>query len=74
MVHRHLNHQGFTLAAIDDLISRGGREDWMELREAVLRDKAILEKVLRVCRARVADPRAQRYHFWMHYAEGKAAT
>jgi hypothetical protein len=22
-----------------------------------------------VCRHRVADPYAQRYHFWMHYAE-----
>jgi hypothetical protein len=29
----------------------------------------MLEKVLRVCQAHVADPYAQRYHFWMHYAE-----
>jgi hypothetical protein len=29
----------------------------------------VLEKVLRVCRAHVADRYAQRYHFWMHYAE-----
>jgi hypothetical protein len=31
MLHRHLNHQGFTLAAIDDVISRGGWNDWAEL-------------------------------------------
>jgi hypothetical protein len=28
----------------------------------------VLEKIARVCRARVSDPYAQRYHFWMHYA------
>ena len=74
MVHRHLNHQELTLAAIDDVISRGNRKDWAGLREAVLADPAILRKVLRVCRAQVADPRAQRYHFWLHYAEERAAA
>ena len=28
-----------------------------------------LEKILRVCQAHVADPYAQRYHFWKAYAE-----
>jgi hypothetical protein len=74
MIHRHLNHQGLTLAAIDDVISRGRREDWAELREAVLAEKALLKKVLKVCRAHVADPRAQRYHFWMNYAEERLAA
>jgi hypothetical protein len=69
MLHRHLNHQQFTLAAIDDVIGRGKREDWVELRSAALRDRPVLEKVLRVCRARVGDPYAQRYHFWKQYAE-----
>jgi hypothetical protein len=69
MIHRHLNHEGLTLAAIDDVISRGKRKDWEELRLAVLANPAYLEKVRRVCRARIADPRAQRYHFWMYYAE-----
>ncbi|UHD16086.1 hypothetical protein [Thiocapsa bogorovii] len=50
MIHRHLNHQGFTLAAIDDLISRGRWRDWAELRQAVLADRALLDKVERVCR------------------------
>jgi hypothetical protein len=74
MVHRHLNHQELTLAAIDDVISRGNRKDWAGLREAVLADPACLKKVLQVCRAHVADPRAQRYHFWMHYAQERIAA
>lgn len=69
VLHRHLAHQKFTLAAIDDIIARGKRQDWAELRRAALDDRAIMEKVLRVCQAHVADPYAQRYHFWKHYAE-----
>jgi hypothetical protein len=69
MLHRHLTHQQFTLAAIDDVIARGKRRDWAELRRAVLQDRAVLEKVLRVCQAHIADPYAQRYHFWKYYAE-----
>jgi hypothetical protein len=69
MEHRHLNHQQLTLAAIDDVIARGERPHWAELRRAALEDRAIMEKVLHVCRAHVGDPYAQRYHFWKHYAE-----
>lgn len=69
MLHRHLNHQTFTLAAIDDAISRGKRQDWVELRRATLEDRLVLQKVLRVCKAHVGDPYAQRYHFWKQYAE-----
>jgi hypothetical protein len=71
MLHRHLNHQGFTLAAIDDVIARGKRRDWAELRLAALADPSVLEKILRVCNAHVADPYEQRYHFWKQYAEQK---
>ena len=39
------------------------------LRRAALADRALLEKVLRVCQVHVADPYAQRYHFWKQYAE-----
>jgi hypothetical protein len=74
MIHRHLNHRQWTLAAIDDVIARGNREDWAALRKAVLAGPAVLKKVLQVCRAQVADPRAQRYHFWLHYAEERAAA
>lgn len=44
MLHRHLNHQRFTLAAIDDIISRGQWQDWVELRRAVLSDPALLDE------------------------------
>lgn len=73
MLHRHLNHQEFTLAAIDDIIARGKRRDWAALRTALLADPSIREKILRVCAAHVADPYAQRYHFWNHYAQRKFA-
>ncbi|NCC30918.1 MAG: hypothetical protein EOM24_02715 [Chloroflexia bacterium] len=69
MHHRHLNHQQFTLAAIDNIIGRGKRQDWAVLRTALLADPTIREKVLRVCAAHSTDPYAQRYHFWKHYAE-----
>ena len=69
MLHRHLTHQQYTLAAIDDVIARGKRKDWAELRRAALADRTVLEKVVRVCQAHTADPYAQRYHFWQHYAE-----
>jgi len=69
VIHRHLTHQQFTLAAIDDIIARGQRRDWAALRRAALADRTVLEKVLRVCQAHVTDPYAQRYHFWKQYAE-----
>ncbi len=69
MLHRHLNHQQFTLAAIDDVIARGRPQDWAELRRAALQDRSVLEKVAGICREHVADPYAQRYYFWLHYAE-----
>ena len=65
MLHRHLTHQQFTLAAIDDIIARGKRQDWAELRKAALADRTILEKILRVCQAHVADLCRQ------HDAEGQ---
>ncbi len=69
MLHRHLNHSEYTLAAIDDVIERGKRKDWAGLRVAALNDRAIMEKVHRIAEARGRDPYAQRYHFWRQYAE-----
>lgn len=69
MLHRHLEHQRLTLAAIDDIIARGRWGDWVELRRAVLDDPELLSKVERVCQQYISDPYAQRYHFWMHYAK-----
>lgn len=74
MRHRHLDHQRFTLAAIDDVISRGRWRDWSDLRRAALRDPSLLVKVERICRPRVSDPYAQRYHFWLHYVEEHRAA
>jgi hypothetical protein len=74
MQHRHLTHQDFTLAAIDDVIARGQRDAWESLHAAFGRDREIRAKVLRVCAAHVADPYAQRYHFWNNYAHLQAAS
>lgn len=69
MLHRHLNHEGFTLAAIDDVILRGRWDDWVKLRAAMLNERSIHQKVERLCNAHGDDPYAQRYHFWRHYAK-----
>lgn len=69
MLHRHLNHERLTLAAIDDVIARGRWDDWKELRLAVLEDPAVMEKVEKICQLYVSDPYAQRYHFWLNYAK-----
>lgn len=69
MQHRHRNDKQYTLAAIDDVIARSNRRDWADLRRAVLQGCAVLEKVRRICQAHIADPYAQRYHFWELCAE-----
>ena len=69
MLHRHLNHRRYTLAALDDVIERGKREDWAQLRSVALQDRGLMEKILRVALAHAQDPYAQRHHFWRHYAE-----
>jgi hypothetical protein len=74
MLHRHLNHEEYTLAAIDDVIGRGKRHDWAELRSAALADRALMEKVLRVAKVQAEDPYAQRYRFWRRYAEQHLAA
>ncbi len=74
MEHRHLNHQDFTLAAIDDIISNGRWDAWQRLRLALRRQAGIRDKILRVCDARMHDPSAQRHHFWRIYAQGASAA
>ena len=71
MRHRHLNHQRYTLAAIDDLTARGRWSDWTDLRRAVRADAPLLDRIERVCRAHLHDPYAQRHHFWMHYIQAR---
>jgi len=74
MRHRHLAHQDFTLAAIDDVIGRGGFAAWTALRQAVIDDPVTREKVRRICAAHHGDPSAQRYRFWSLYAAPKTAA
>jgi len=69
MTHRHIEPRRWTLAAIDDTISRGLRMDWNDLRLAADDDRSLYEKILRVCEAKVADPSEQRYHLWKYHAE-----
>jgi hypothetical protein len=69
MQHRHLNHEQYTFAALDDVIDRGKRGDWAELRSAALADRALMTKIFRIALAHIGDPYAQRYHFWRQYAE-----
>lgn len=73
MRHRHLAHEKFTLAAIDDVMARGRMRDWLELREATTKDPRLLQKILRLCEPQLIDPYAQRYYFWKHYAESRLA-
>jgi hypothetical protein len=74
MLHRHLNHSRFTLAAIDDVIDRGQRESWASLLAAVDASPEIRSRVLRVCAAHVSDNYAQRYHYWNNYASRQATA
>jgi hypothetical protein len=71
MQHRQLDHQNMTLVAIDDVIDRGRKEDWLELRRSALAERLIMEDILQLCQARLSDPEAdiQRYSFWRLYAE-----
>jgi len=73
MKHRHINHSTFTTAAIDDIIERGNRADWVELRDSAAVNPVILRKILRVCAAHSDDPYAQRYHLWRLYADRRVA-
>ena len=70
MLHRHLNHDELTIAAIDDVIARGKRPDWLELQQAFLARPAELRgKILAACKGHLDDPYEQRYRLWKLYAE-----
>ena len=73
MEHRHINHATFSTVAIEDIIERGDRSAWIELRDAAASKPLILQKILRVCAAHSDDPRAQRYHVWRRYASRRVA-
>jgi hypothetical protein len=73
MHHRHPDGEDFSLSAIDDIIGRGERDDWVALRKAVLGNRSLLEDVMRICNAHISDPFAQRHHFWNYSARQKLA-
>ena len=73
MLHRHLNHEQLTLAAIDDIIAQGKPQDWAQLRSAALLELSVFEKIVRVCQAHAQDLYAQRYYFWENYAKKNLA-
>jgi hypothetical protein len=73
MLHRHLNHSDWTLAAVDDVIARGRLDDWKQLRDAATSRAEVRARILRVCAAHLADPYAQRYHFWDLYVRKQLA-
>lgn len=77
MQHRHLNHQELTLAAVDDIIRRGGWRDWVLLRRAAHRDGQVLARIQRICGSAAASQQeegAQRLSFWRKYAQRISAT
>jgi hypothetical protein len=53
MKHRHLNHEAFTLAAIEDILARGSMPDWAPLIAKIEADPFgdVADKTLSVCRS-----------------------
>lgn len=70
MKHRHIIEGSMpSLAAIDDIIERGGVRDWSELKRRADNDSSLLAKIIKVCAVKISDPYAQRYHLWNYYAQ-----
>ena len=51
MKHRHLTHEGFTVAAIENILARGKLPDWVPLVEAIHADPygEVAEKTRALC-------------------------
>ena len=78
MNHRHLNHNLYSLAAIESVITRGQWKDWADMRRAILADHSLLDKVERICQHYLTYPPQReldfyfcklRYHFWSNYVK-----
>ena len=74
MKHRHLITEDYSLASIDDIISRGLWADWLELGEQIQINPSVVDKIKHVCRHYIDDPYEQRYHFWFNYVQKKRQT
>ncbi len=71
MRHRHLVDTEVAArspTAVDDIIERGLMDDWLRLRRWCTEDPGLLDVVEQVCNMHVADPGAQRHHFWLFWA------
>ena len=69
MEHRHIQTGDvLSMAAIDDIIDRGGRADWAFLRDRSRSEASVMEKIRRVCEVHCSDPCDQKYHLWRLYA------
>lgn len=66
MKHRHIDTQEYTLEAIDDIISRGKHQDWLELRDALRHDVQLAQDVKDIC-SHYAEEQSIRYDFWPIY-------
>ena len=70
MNHRHLiDSHSLSLAAIDDIIGRGGRAEWAFLRDMSRSDSDVMSRIRKVCAAHMGDPFDQKYIFWRLYAK-----
>jgi hypothetical protein len=69
MKHRHITSNTYTLAAIDDVISRGTFDDWLEMYRAVMVEPEIREDIISICKNYIDDPSEQCYHFWKIFIE-----
>ena len=60
---------------IDDVISHGQQQDWADLHQAVLADRALLDKIERLCRANINNPYdPDSYAVWMRFVQACRAT
>lgn len=72
MEHRHLNHQDWTVAAIDSAITRGNQKDWNELRQDALDDPEVMEGLRKIAgnELNLASPfDDQCYREWWRWAQ-----
>lgn len=49
--HKRNDDGGLTSVAIDDILERGSLDDWIVLRDAAVRDRAIADRIVGVCLA-----------------------
>ena len=63
MLHRQLDAPGYTLAAIDDVIERGKRDDWLDVAQALRDDPDVRVKVRHIATAR-SEQSTIHHEFW----------